>query len=75
MAKRRVTIVWGKETFWPSRSNGFDVGPFTLEMDIEDGTAFGEAIRMGHKTLEGVAQKIFLAKRNAFIERVEASKQ
>lgn len=75
MAKRRLTIVWGKETFWPTRSQGFDVGPFTLEIDIEDDVAFGEAVRTYHKTLADVAQKIFLAKRNAFWERAEASRQ
>lgn len=71
MAEREIiTVVYGEETFWPTRSNGFTVGPFTYTTTVYAGETPAKAFQRAHKLLHELAEKMFARKRNAFVERV-----
>lgn len=75
MAKETVTVVYGEEKYFPIVANGFTVGPYTYTTEIREGEAPGQAIERAFKTLQKHADKMFLAKRNKFMERLETIKR
>lgn len=70
LEQEKIVVVYGEETFWPTRSSGFTVGPFTYTTVIQAGETPTDAFQRAHKLLHGLADKMFLVKRNAYFERL-----
>ena len=65
-----VTVTWGREHFSPAQYMGFDIGPLSYTTEIREDETVEQAVTRAHKALNNVADKLFLIKRNGFIERL-----
>lgn len=69
MSDTILTVVWAKETFWPTRSHGFEIGPITMTVTLRHGEPSQDAYDRCWKQLEAMALKMYLSKREAFHQR------
>ena len=68
-----ITVVYGEEKFFPKVAQGFTVGPFTYTTEVGPDETPKQAFKRAHKLLAGLAHTMFVAKRNAFFERLEST--
>lgn len=70
-----VEVTWGQESFWPTRSHGWTVGPFVYRTKILPGEDVMTAFKRAWKNIDKVAENVFESKRKAFLERVKKSQE
>lgn len=75
MPKETITVTYGEEKYFPIVANGFTVGPYQYTTEIREDEAVEEAIKRAFKVLQKHADKMFTAKRNKFMERLESIKK
>lgn len=63
---RRVTVSWGKELYSPVKYESYEVGPFSLEVEIREGEDVEAALDRAHDFLAAYAEKVKARKRAAF---------
>ncbi len=66
-----ITVVWGEEVFSPVQYNSFRVGPFTYTVTQRFGESLEKAVKRANDFLEKHADKMFVAKRNAYLARLK----
>lgn len=70
MDKETISITYAEEQFFVTRFNSFKVGPFTYTTSVYPTEKVEDAIKRAHKELHQLADKLFLIKRNAYMERL-----
>ena len=69
--RARLTVVWGEEYFQPVQYNGFKVGPFSLEVDIQQGVTVEATYHAAWIILDQLARKQFDEKLDAYLDRLQ----
>lgn len=65
----QVTVTYGEEQFFVTRFNSFKVGPYTYTTTQRVGEKIEDTLKRAHTFLHAHADKMFVAKRNAYMER------
>ena len=67
---RRVTVSWGKELFSPVKYESFEVGPFSIEVEIKPGDDVEQIMADAHQRLADFAEKVRASKRATFARSI-----
>lgn len=70
MSDESITVVYGEEKFFPTRFQGFTVGPISYTTKVKPDETPADAFKRAHLLLHKLADKMFTKKRNAFMDRL-----
>ncbi len=68
-----VTFTLGKEVYWPHRSAGYEVGPFSVTVRLRKGESPEDLAKRAHHFLDVLFEAEFELKRKQFRERLGES--
>lgn len=69
-AGTKLTVTWGREHFSPVQYNGYDIGPFTMEVTVQRGETPLQAERRAMVHMEAMASEEKTLKLKGFLARL-----
>lgn len=67
-----VTVTWGKQTYYPIKYNGFEIGPFSASMTVDTEEEIVPTMNRLNDEIEKAATQMFMKQRVAYFQRLDS---